>query len=520
MNAHSHPGMAAGGEPRAYGAAHVPVLTADEMRAWDAAAIHDRGVPERVLMESAGRAAAGVVHRLFPCGGVVAAVGGGNNGGDALVALRTLAAWGRDVAAVHVGPRAPDRALLHGWEVPTREVDARGTAFREAAVVIDGLLGTGSRGAPRDDFASAIRAMNGAGTPIVALDGPSGVDFTTGAAPGEAVRAAATVTFGAPKRGLLRFPGRGHAGRIIAVEMGFPPLGDHAARVATPSWAAGVLPAVPADAHKGTVGRVVIAAGRPGMAGAAVLAGLGALRAGAGMAVLVSADANRVVLQAALPEALFLDRVRLPDDWQAGAAAVAAGPGMGTDEDSMDFLRRLLSGGGAPVLLDADAVSLLGRAPELRDAADRPLLLTPHPAEMGRLMGMETGSVTADPFAAAEAAAARFRCAVLLKGAPSVVAAPGRPTLVSVAGHSGIATGGMGDVLTGIAAAFLARGMDPADAGGAALAFSGRAAEHAGRGRGLLPRDVADALPAALTEPAPSSPLGLPFVTLDLPAAR
>jgi ADP-dependent NAD(P)H-hydrate dehydratase / NAD(P)H-hydrate epimerase len=128
--------------------------------------------------------------------------------------------------------------------------------------------------------------------------------------------------------------------------------------------------------------------------------------------------------------------------------------------------------------------------------------------------------VTADPFAAAEAAAARFRCAVLLKGAPSVVAAPGRPTLVSVAGHSGIATGGMGDVLTGIAAAFLARGMDPADAGGAALAFSGRAAEHAGRGRGLLPRDVADALPAALTEPAPSSPLGLPFVTLDLPAAR
>jgi ADP-dependent NAD(P)H-hydrate dehydratase / NAD(P)H-hydrate epimerase len=520
MIVHPHPGPAACAEPRAYGAAHVPVVTADEMRAWDEAAIRGRGIPERVLMESAGRAAAAVVHRLFPRGAVVAAVGRGNNGGDALVALRTLAAWGRDVAAVHVGGRVPDGALLHGWEVPTRDADSRGTAFREAAAVIDGLLGTGSRGAPRDAFADAVRAMNDAGTPVVALDGPSGVDFTSGAATGEAVRATATVTFGAPKRGLLRFPGRALAGRIVAVEMGFPPLADETARLATPAWAAGVLPAVPADAHKGTVGRVAIAAGRPGMAGAAVLAGLGALRAGAGMGVLVSADANRVILQAALPEALFLDRGRLPDDWQTDAAAVAAGPGMGTDDDSLAFLRRLLSGGDAPVLLDADAVTLLGRAPELREEAARPLLLTPHPAELGRLMGMDTGDVTADPFAAAEAAAARFRCAVLLKGAPSVVAAPGRPTLVSVAGHSGIATGGMGDVLTGIAAAFLARGMDPADAGGAALAFSGRAAELAGRGRGLIPRDVADALPGALTEALPSSPLDLPFVILDLPAAR
>jgi ADP-dependent NAD(P)H-hydrate dehydratase / NAD(P)H-hydrate epimerase len=408
--------------------------------------------------------------------------------------------------------------------VETIEGDERGSAFREAAVVLDGILGTGARGAPRDAHAAAIRAIGAAGRPVVALDGPSGVDFTTGAVAGDAVRAATTVTFGAPKRGLLRFPGRAHAGRIVAVEIGFPPLSpaDAGACLATPAWAAAALPPVPPDAHKGTVGKVVVVAGRAGMAGAAALAGIGALRAGAGMAILASAAENRVILQAALPEALFVDRDALGDDLLAGAAAVAAGPGMGTDDEALDLLRRLLRGGGAPVVLDADAVTLLGRVPALREeTGDRPLVLTPHPAEMGRLMGIETAAVTADPFAVAHDAAARFRCAVLLKGAPSVVASPGRPTLVNVAGHSGIATGGMGDVLAGVAAAFLARVMDPAEAAGAALYFTGRAADLAGRGRGLLPGDVAEALPTALEEAPPgASPLGLPFVTLDLPAPR
>jgi ADP-dependent NAD(P)H-hydrate dehydratase / NAD(P)H-hydrate epimerase len=506
-----------------HGATYVPVLTADEMRAWDEAAIHGRGIPERVLMESAGRAAAAVVHRLHPRGRVVAAVGGGNNGGDALVALRTLAAWGREVAAVRVGGRPPDDALRHGWVVETIEGDERGSAFREAAVVLDGILGTGARGAPRDAHAAAIRAIGAAGRPVVALDGPSGVDFTTGAAAGDAVRAAVTVTFGAPKRGLLRFPGRAHAGRIVAVEIGFPPLAaaDAGACLVTPAWAVAALPPVPPDAHKGTVGKVVVVAGRPGMAGAAALAGAGALRAGAGMAVLVSAAENRVILQSALPEALFVDRDALRDDLLEDAAAVAAGPGMGTDDEALRLLGRLLRAGGAPLLLDADAITLLGRSPGLRDEADRPLVLTPHPAEMGRLMGMETVEVTADPFTVAHDAAARFRCAVLLKGAPSLVATPGRPVLVNVAGHSGIATGGMGDVLAGVAAAFLARGMDVADAAGAALHFTGRAASLAGRGRGLLPRDVARALPAALDEALPGeSCLNLPFVILDLPAPR
>lgn len=509
--------------PPFHAAARVPVLTADEMRAWDVHAIQSLGVPEAVLMESAGRAAAAVIQRLYPAGRVVCAVGSGNNGGDAMVVARTLRAWGRDVATVQAGSRMPDGALLHGWMVDSADAGRMADAFRGAGVIVDGLLGTGATGAPRGAYAEAIAAMNASGSPLVALDGPSGVDLATGAAAGEAVRAAVTVTFGAPKRGLLLFPGRERAGRILAVEIGFPPLADDgaSARLLTAAWARAALSPVPPDAHKGSMGKVSIVAGHAGMAGACVLAGYGALRAGAGMAALVSPGANREILQTAIPEALFVDRDTVDADFQAGSKAVVAGPGMGTDDDSLALLRRIARGGDTAMLLDADAVTLLARNPDLRDdVGDRPLVLTPHPGEMGRLLSKPIGEITADPFAAASEAAERFRCAVLLKGASSLVAAPGAPTLVNVAGHSGLATGGNGDVLSGVIGAFLARGMEPAEAAGAGLYFAGRAAEIAGRGRGLIPRDVADALPDALLEDgAGESPLGLPEIVLDLPPA-
>lgn len=495
----------------------VPVLGAGEMRAWDEQSIRETGIPERVLMESAGRAAAALVQRFYPSGRVVAAVGGGNNGGDALVVARTLRAWGREVVAVPIGKRPPDPALLHGWEVDVRPAAELEAALAGAAAVVDGLLGTGARGAPREPEATAIEAIGRSGVPVVALDGPSGIDLTTGAAPGAALRAALTVTFGAPKRGLLLFPGRKHAGRIVAVEVGFAPLATAGAELITPLWAARRLPVVAPNAHKGSMGRVLIVAGRAGMAGAAVLAGMGALRTGAGYAVLVSPDANRAILQGATPEALFLDRGALPDDFAASADAVVAGPGMGTDEDSLALLGRLASG-DAPLLLDADALTLLAHHPGLRDEIERPLLLTPHPGEMGRLLGRPVSSITADPFASAAEAAERFRCTVLLKGNPSLVAEPGTPTLVNVAGHSGIATGGMGDVLSGVAGALLAVGTRPREAAALALFYAGRAAELAGRGRALLPRDVAESLPTALTQsPAPPR---TPGVLLDLPAPR
>lgn len=497
------------------------MLTAAEMRDWDRRAIEEHSIPERVLMEVAGRAAARVVQRLYPDGTVVAAIGGGNNGGDAVVMLRALRAWGREVVAVPLAEGGLPGALLHGRELPVASAAEARSIFPSAGVLVDGLLGTGARGAPRESAAELIDAINSAGRPVVALDGPSGVDMTGGQTPGVAVRADLTVTFGAPKRGLLRFPGRSCAGRIIAVEIGFPPLaaGKAGAAVITPEWARARLPSVPPNAHKGTLGTVAVVAGQAGMAGAAVMVGMGAARTGAGLIRLISPAGNRTILQTALPEALFADRNGEKwGDSLRGADAVVAGPGMGTDDAALDALRTVLSNGNAPLLLDADALNLLARVPDLLDAGrGRSLLLTPHPGEMSRLMAAKIKDVIADPFRFAAEASRRFGCAVLLKGAPSVVAVSGEAVRVNVTGHSGIATAGMGDTLAGIAAALLAQGCSPGDAGALALYYSGRAAEIAGRGRSLLPRDIVKALPLALAETPARLDLDMPEIIFDLP---
>jgi ADP-dependent NAD(P)H-hydrate dehydratase / NAD(P)H-hydrate epimerase len=523
MTRSASPVPPAGHPARFAGREDVPVLTAAEIQAWDAEAIDRRGVPQRVLMESAGRAVAAVVQRLYPKGRVAAAVGSGNNGGDALVALRTLRAWGREVVAVQAGGSMPDDALLHGWELEVRPAGDAADAFRGAAVVLDGILGTGSSGAPREPAAGVIEAMNASGAPVVALDGPSGIDFTTGEKAGAAVWAAVTVTFGAPKRGLLMFPGREHAGRIVAAEIGLHPRETNdSARLITPAWARAHLPPMQAGAHKGQMGLVSVVAGRIGMAGAAVLCGLGALRSGAGKVRISANEANRSVIQTTVPEALFVDR-DAPDaaDQMKDSKALVAGPGMGSDEGDYRFLREIVGQGDGPLIIDADAVTLLAQHPDLRDAIERPLLMTPHPGEMSRLLGRETKTITADPFGAAAEAAERFRCTVLLKGTGvSLVAESGQPTLVNVAGHSGIATGGMGDVLAGIAGAMLAVGAEPRIAAALALFYAGRAAEIAGRGRGLLPRDIVESISAAMMDDGTDDgePL-LPGLLLDLHAA-
>lgn len=496
----------------------IPLFAAAEMAAADAAAVRS-GVPERVLVETAGRSAAAVIDRLFPEGRVVALVGSGNNGADALVAARTLRAWGREVCVV-LAPGATVRdALFHGHAVPhtgwTGAADLAG-----AGVIVDGLLGTGARGAPRPAYAEMIQQVNWTGLPVVALDGPSGVDLTTGAADGPAVRASATIVFGALKRGLLRFPGRRLAGRILVVECGFPPWRDVPAAIVSGGWLREHLPAVPPDAHKGTLGTVTVVAGHAGMAGAAVLVAMGALRAGAGKVRIVTSAANRQIVQTAVPEALFVDRHgSAVEEVLRDADAIVAGPGMGTEQAAAVLLRLILRSGSAPLLLDADALTLLSEEPDLCAAAAerRPLLLTPHPGEMARLMSTTVEAVLADPFACAARAAERFRCAVLLKGHPSLVAAEGETTLANPFGHSGVATGGMGDTLAGIAGALLAIGTAPQTAGALALALAGQAALAADRGRSLLPRDVAETLPGVLTTGFSHRSADLPHLLLDLP---
>lgn len=236
---------------------------------------------------------------------------------------------------------------------------------------------------------------------------------------------------------------------------------------------------------------------------------------------VISTENNRIAVQTAVPEAVFLDRAAPDIEEEVSAAdALLIGPGIGTDTTAARLLETMLTTSTAPLLLDADALTLIARGVVgLTGAKNREILLTPHPGELARLLDVGIEEVLEDRFAAADEAAKRYGAAVLAKGAPSMVALGGRPTLVGVTGHAGVATGGMGDTLGGVAAAFLALGAAAQTAGALALHYAGRAAEAAGRGRGLLPRDVAEALPAVLsgTTLDPPAP-GDPFL-FDLPVA-
>jgi NAD(P)H-hydrate epimerase len=522
---------------RPFGVADLPAPTGSEAAALDRRAIDEVGVPQAVLMENAGRTAAWVARTLAPRGEVVALVGSGNNGGDALVALRTLAEWGRPVRAVLVGDRGADESILHGWELPRiadGDLDGPGWGLLETAgLVVDGMLGTGIQGAPRERQARVIRRLEGISTPILALDIPSGVDADTGAVPGVAVRAAATVAFGWPKLGTLLHPGREWTGRLVTAGIGFPPddRPRPGAAVLTPGWARGRWPVRGTSTHKNQVGSLLLVAGSPGMAGAAVLAARAALRSGTGLLRVASAEANRTVLQAAVPEAVFIDagdRGALEEAMEA-SSAVAVGPGLGTDPGAERILARIVGGPDLPLLVDADGLNLLarGRPTGVAEAlGGRPALITPHPGEMARLaegndLAEADEGAPSGPVETARNAARRWGCVVVLKGGPTVLAAPGHPVLVDVVGTSDLATGGMGDVLTGVAGSFLAQGCAPRRAAGLALLASGRAAVLARRGPGLLPSDVVEHLPGALAEDGPgTSDLELPGLLFDRDPVR
>ncbi|HET9984937.1 MAG TPA: NAD(P)H-hydrate dehydratase [Longimicrobiales bacterium] len=503
-----------------YGWPAVPLPTAAESAEQDRAARAEAGIPERVLMEDAGRSAALLIQRLYPEGRVVAAVGGGHNGGDAVVVLRSLRAWGRDVAFVRAGSRLPDPFPSHGYELPELKPEEAAGSFAAAGVIVDGILGTGTAGAPREPAASLIRAINASGRPVVALDLPSGVDATTGAVPGEAVQAEVTVTFGSPKLGLMLHPARGACGRLVAVEIGFPPAAARAfgAELITPGWAAARRPARDPSGHKGTSGRVLVLAGSEGMVGAAAITAEAAVRAGAGLVHVASAAANRAIVESVVPETIFVDReAGLPP----GLDALVAGPGMGKDAAARRALEAALEATpGKPALLDADALTLMAADPEaLRaHAAGRPIVLTPHPGEAARFTGGSVAQIVARRPDVARELAERTGCVVLLKGQPSVIAAPGAPLLVNTTGSSDVASAGMGDQLSGTIGALLAAGLAARDAAGVGLFFAGRAADLAARGRSLSPRDVSAHLHLAFARPgARTPPFRLPFVSFDQP---
>jgi hydroxyethylthiazole kinase-like uncharacterized protein yjeF len=511
----------------------IPVLTADQAAAWDEAAREDAKIPSRVLMESAGRAVAAAIARHYETAlerGVLVVCGHGNNGGDGWVAARALAALGTSVS-VHAlkGEVSPDNAanralaLSHGVrEVGTDDWGAQG-------VIVDALLGTGATGAPKGDVAACVERMMRAGAPVVAVDGPTGLDLTGGIVHAPCVRAGMSVTFGGYRRGLLLQ--RSMCGRIVVVEMGFPPPDPSWPAAVTDSWLAGVLSPFSAEMHKGDRGKVLVVGGSDGMAGAAIFTAKAAQRSGAGLARIAVSEQSARAAQANNPE-IMCTTSALAGPLEAElieaigwADAVVLGPGLGRGAQRSAFARNVLGTVTAPVLVDADGLmAFKGAANDLKALLEgKRALLTPHKGEFAALFPDLAEGARRDPFAAAAAAAERVGQAVLLKGVPTVIAAPGVPMLVSASGNPGLATGGTGDVLSGMAASWLARGAPPLVAGAAGAHVHGRAAEDVARHRSvrsLRPDDLLGVLSPLWRELADNRPkIDPPFIgELESPA--
>lgn len=521
---------------RPYGRTLVGAPTGQESADFDRYAIQELGVPQDTLMENAGRSAAVILQRLHPRGHVTALVGTGNNGGDGLVLLRNLAAWGRPVTAILVGDRGGDEDLLHGWGIRTlndTDFEGRGDLLdgelAGSAVLVDGVLGTGISGPARERQAFVIDAMNRSSAPVLALDVPSGVDAVTGAVPGDAVEAEVTVAFGGAKLGSLLHPARKLVGRLVVVEIGFPPVEEDTfrANLITPGWVRRRLPRRDPDTHKNAVGALLLVAGHSGMAGAAILAARAALRSGVGFVRVASPPDNRAILQEALPEAVYVDAsdAGAVKEAVSSSRALGIGPGLGTGDEGREILDRVLTAAVTePILLDADALNLVARgeaAPLQEIAREREVILTPHPGEMARLTGTSPKEVTERRPEVALELAGETGCAVLLKGAPSLVADPRDRLLVDTVGSSDLAAAGMGDVLSGVIAAFLAQGSSAVEAAALGLHTSGRAAVRAELGVSLTPEDVVEHMPAALREEGEgSTELDFPFLLFDQDPAR
>ena len=426
----------------------------------------EQGHDVPTLMQRAGRAVAEHAMARYPDARAFdLRCGGGANGGDGRIAAEVLAAAGRDA-----------------------RVQERGTPFRGADVIVDALFGTGFRGEPRPEAAAEIEAMNGAGVPIVAVDLPSGVDASTGEVAGAAVRASLSVTFHGLKVGHAVAPGRFHAGDVAVADIGLAPSQTQHQRV-TREILRLVPPRRDGD-NKYSAGSVLVAGGSPGMTGAVCLAAQAAFRADAGYVAVAAPVETLPVIEARVLEAV---KRPLDDVFDAlgRAQAVAVGPGLGRNRK--ELVTRLLTEAAVPAVVDADALF------ELEPAEwPAPRVLTPHSGELARLLGREPRWVDAHRLEAVKAAAERFGCVVLLKGADTLVAAPRQGVLVVGLGTPALATAGSGDVLTGVVAAFLAKGMDPALAAAAAAAAHAIASTLVPHQRGTVASDVLAALPAAL----------------------
>ncbi len=511
-----------------------PILSREQIREFDRHAIEDLGVPSLMLMENAGRGAADIAFRELARmgkagqGPVLVVCGRGNNGGDGFVVARRLRVLGVPVKVFLTGAveqlKGDARLCAALYEKLGGTIQPLGSdaelavldaALGEARLVVDALFGTGLDREVVGVHRSVIERVNHAATARLALDIPSGIHANTGQVLGVAVRADVTVSFAHLKLGLLTTASAEHVGRLEVVDIGVPgSLCKHTgwtAELIETSDAANWICPRPIGTHKGSAGRVLVVAGSPGKTGAALLAARGALRAGAGLVTLASFPEavrrfeSRVLEEITLSiDPLKIDEQLLPE--LERSHAVVVGPGLGTDASAAQLVERVIAC-ERPVVMDADALSLFaGRAEALRAARAR-LILTPHPGEMGRLLGISVGQVEADRFAALNRLVEQSQAVVILKGPRTLIGAPGELTLVNGSGTKALATAGAGDVLAGITAA-LACHLPSKAAASCGVFLHGLAGEawvqSMAADRGLLAHEIAEALPSVIARMARS----------------
>lgn len=510
----------------------MKAATASIIRELDRQAVEEYGIPGAVLMENAGHGSARILLDRFPEAfqtGVTVVAGTGNNGGDGFVIARHLANQGVEVDVfiagepekVKAGESAANLATVRKMGIPvvpiTRDEDmaALSDSIGCRGVVVDALLGTGLEREVSGIFPRIITAMND-GCAILSIDIPSGVSSDTGKVMGAAVSADVTVTFALPKVGTLLFPGAQFCGELIVLDIGIPQklvdrmkIPDH---VLVPELFAPLMAQRRPTAHKGDFGHLLIIAGSMGKIGAAALCTMGALAAGTGLVTVGTPQSQVNVLAVKLTEAMTEP---LPDengelDQTAfgriikildGKSAVALGPGLGTGAGAWEVTRRLITEVDLPIVIDADGINILAREPGILKQKKGDVILTPHPGEMGRLIGKSAEEVQQDRVGVARAFAAEFGVWIVLKGARTLITSPAGDLFISTGGNPGMASGGMGDVLTGLVGGFLSLSRDPALSSTAGVFIHAAAGDRAKQRVGeisLIARDVLSEVPGVI----------------------
>ena len=508
----------------------MKIATAKQIKNIDRRAIREFGIPGPVLMENAASAIAFEMERFFEgLDGVKVGIicGKGNNGGDGLALARRLRIRGVPVRvcllasfAALKGEAKLNLSILRKTDVeivPNASSPAIAEMIAWSDVVVDAMLGVGLSSPLKGNYAIAAELMNMAGRPVVAVDIPTGINADTGEVMGTAVRADLTVTMVLPKRGLVLHPGAAFAGRVRVADIGIPPEVIEKEKIQVSflehglAW--GLMGERDRDSHKGDFGHLMIIAGSLGKAGAAVMSAKGALRTGAGLVSLAAPMGIIPVIQQQVMEAMCIPAGESIDGTlgmgsenelfkaSGSMTACAIGPGLTTHYETVNVVRNLLLRISIPMVIDADGVNALAGSADILKKAKAPVVMTPHPGEMARFLGVTTDDVQKDRIGMASSVAARYGVTLVLKGAGTVVATPHGEVFINTTGNPGMATGGTGDVLTGMIGSLLAQGYGPTQAACLAVYLHGLAGDLAAEEKGeagMIAGDVIEKIPEAI----------------------